>query len=166
MTRDAYVRMDVDTRLVYNQRMRRLQRAFPDEWPIFGMAYIALLGEAWHGRSRDVRLEDAWPAALRCDYERCRDALRDVGLIDRFERIPRDAWEDWYGPAAKRIIAGRNAAASRWQREGSTQTARQTAHQTDRKSRKRGGETNGGAPVHMKDAMAAAGFDPDKLRGD
>jgi hypothetical protein len=148
MTRDAYMRMDVDTRLLYNQRVRRLQRAHPDEWPAFVIAYLALLGEAWHGRSRDVRLADAWPAALRVDYELCRSALRRVGLIDRAERIPVDAWQDWFGPASRRFKAGRDAAAMRWQCDGNaynqpTRTTRTTrTTKTDKKPRVRARSRN------------------------
>lgn len=177
MTRDAFVRMDIDTRLVYNKRFRALQRAHPADWANFGMAYIALLGEAWHGRSRDIKLEDAWPSALHCPLADARAALRTAGLIDRQDRIPIEAWEDWYGPAARRSQSAQNAAAIRWQdrTHARPQTDRypnslsnKPEQQAKPVARARGkdlGETNGGAPLDMKSAMKAAGFDPDAIKG-
>ena len=168
MTRDALQRMDVDTHWVYHRKWRQLQRQHPAEWPTMAVAWFALLGEAWSNLSRQVTLEDAWPAALGQQLLlKTRAALASVRLLDRSGRIPQDTWEEWIGPTVRRMNAGARAAAVRWgnpTQNGGNATAMpiasQPASQPARNARKRNGST--GSPMaSMAEAMKSAGYDPD-----
>ena len=114
MPHDRWVRMDVDTQWAYHRKVRELQRLYPEEWPGYMVAFFALLGEAWAARSREVRLVDSWCPALQIAPDDANRALMTVSLLDRWGRVPKESWADWYGPAARRSQSARNAAASRW----------------------------------------------------
>lgn len=184
MARDGLVRMEVDTHWAYHRKWRALQREHPGTWPTMAVAWFALLGEAWASRTRNVTLDDAWPSGL--DPEQLpmvKPALQRVGLLDRAGRIPRDSWDEWFGPTQRRVDAGRQAAAVRWgtpTQSGGTPVPNAMAlpivsnrERSNREGergerggrgstdRKRSGSTTG--PTPMRDAMAAAGFDPEKL---
>lgn len=118
MSRDPLARMDVDTRWAYHRKVRRLQAAHPEHWPIYWAAYLALLGEAWAKGSRTITLEDAWCPVLPCTIDEARDALRAAEIIDRQDRVPTASWREWHDPVAKRLQdrsdAALRAAHYRW----------------------------------------------------
>jgi len=119
VSRDRLVRMDISTSWAYDRRTRQLQRRYPEDWPVYWCAYMALLAEAWSSQRGDVTLEDAWVPALPCEYDAARAALESVGLIDADGRVPAEAWEEWYGPARARMQArsemAKHAADRRWE---------------------------------------------------
>ena len=43
MSRDRLVRMDISTSWAYDRRTRQLQRRYPEDWPVYWCAYMALL---------------------------------------------------------------------------------------------------------------------------
>lgn len=171
MTRNALLRMDLDTRWLYHRKWRTIQREHPADWPSIAVAWLALLGEAWSNLSRNVTLEDAWPAALDPGLlPKAREVLTKARLLDRQGKVPQDTWEEWIGPTIRRMNAGASAAAVRWgnrTQSGGNATAMpiasQPASQPARNARKRNGST--GPMASMGDAMKAAGFDPDSLGG-
>ena len=163
MGRDGLLRMDVDTRWLFNKRWRKLQRLHPDDWPHCVVAYFALLADAWYGRDREVSLEDSWPSSLRADLDVVKERLRSAGLIDVNGFIPIAAWDEWYGPAARRIDSARTAAAVRWQGDRNAyRPASQPSQPEKRAKRNDGPKTD---PVDMKAALKASGFDVDQLPG-
>jgi len=170
MTRNSLARMDVDTHWVYHRKWRAIQREYPQEWPFIAVAWFAHLGEAWANLSRQVTLEDAWPATLDITMlPLARSALAGQRLLDKAGKIPQDTWDEWIGPTVKRMNAGARAAAVRWGNPtqsdgnaGAMPIASQPASQPARNARKRNGAT--GAPMtSMGDAMKAAGWDPEKV---
>ncbi len=98
-----------DAKWAYNVKVRKLQRRFPAEWPLYWCAYMAILGEAWAHRTRDVDFEDALPPALSVDVQQALAALQGVGLLDKDGRIPADSWDEWFGPVQARIDIARQA---------------------------------------------------------
>ena len=103
MSRDGLARMDVDTHWPYHRKVRKLQRLYPERWPIYWCAYQALLGEAWAKCSRSLTLEDAWCPALPCEAAEARKALNAAGIVDAAGKVPAPSWQQWFGPVAKRI---------------------------------------------------------------
>lgn len=118
MTRDPLARMDVDTHWPYHRKVRQLQARYPDQWPAYWCAYLALLGEAWAKGNRKLTLGEAWCPALPCTVAEATSALIETGIVDRAGRVPRDSWREWFEPVADRLKgksdAGQKAAHKRW----------------------------------------------------
>jgi hypothetical protein len=112
--RDGLRSMDFDTHWAYDDKVRKLQQAEPERWPIYWAAYLALVGEAWTKRSRRVTLEESWCPAVPCSAEDAARALSAVRLIDSAHRIASRTWKVWFGPAAARIQRATKAAETRW----------------------------------------------------
>ncbi|MFH0917015.1 MAG: hypothetical protein V1912_11315 [bacterium] len=118
MSRDGFRVMDIDIGWAYHRKMRRLQRLYPDQWPMYAVAYWALLADAWRASSREVTFEESWCPAIPSTIEEAQVALERCGFIDSEGRIPPASWEDWFMPAADRVEAkrarGKHAADVRW----------------------------------------------------
>lgn len=118
MSRQPITRMDVDTGWAYNRKLRRLQQAEPQRWPIFWSCYMALLGEAWQRLDRRLTLVDAWVPSMPCTPAEAQAALLAARIVDKAGRVPLASWNEWVGPALERIRRGSDhgllAAHNRW----------------------------------------------------
>jgi hypothetical protein len=118
MSREQLGRMDVDTNWPYHRKLRRLQAAQPERWPIYWAAYLALLGECWKAGTRSLNVVDAWCPAVPCPPDEAMQVLIAVGITDRQGRVPAASWREWYGPVQARLAdrseAGQQAAHTRW----------------------------------------------------
>jgi len=134
-SRDRLSRMDIDTSWPYQHKVRKLQARFAQSWPAFWCAYLGLLAEAWSTGDRRLTLGEAWVGALPVDLPEAAEALRSVGLLDRFDRIPVASWREWYEPVAARLqqrsAAGQAGAAARWSQSDGNATAKATAMRSD-----------------------------------
>jgi hypothetical protein len=95
--------MDVDVHWVYHRRVRRLQRLYPDRWPCYWAAYMALLGEAWARGTRDMVLEDHAGGPERHLRGGRRRRQVAAGVLDSRDASPRPRGRNWFGPAAARM---------------------------------------------------------------
>lgn len=120
MGRDHLTRYDSDTRWLYGDHARKLQRLHPTDWPAYWCAYQAVVAESWWEGTR-VTLEAAWSPVIPCALQDATEALQEAGLLDRTGRVTVGAWREWYEPAAarmgKRSSAGAVAARARWDAE-------------------------------------------------
>lgn len=115
MSRDeGFAVMDVSTSICDDPKFRRLARQNPDlVGPAF-TAYMATMAESWRV-GRRVGIDDAWPAILPYRQD-ARDALIEVGLLDRRGVLSSKAWRGWFSPAQHRREKSR-ADWRRWQQE-------------------------------------------------
>jgi hypothetical protein len=117
-SRDRLARMDVDTGWAYHRKVRELRRRYPDLWPVFWTAYLALLGEAWAVGDRTLTLADTYPPSMPAPVGEALDALQAVRIVDSAGRVPVASWRVWYGPVAAKLrqksAAGTLGAAARW----------------------------------------------------
>jgi hypothetical protein len=117
-SRDRLARMDVDTGWAYHHKVRDLQRRYPERWPVYWAAYLALLGEAWATGDRRLTIADTYPPPMPAPLEETLEALKLTRIVDRFGRVPLNSWREWYGPVAARMAqkssAGALGAAARW----------------------------------------------------
>lgn len=120
MARDHLTRYDCDTRWLYGDHARKLQRQHPTDWPVYWCAYQATLAESWWEGQR-VSIDDAWSPIIPCTLEAAKEALQEAGLLDRSGRVTAGAWRTWYEPVAarmgKRSTAGSIGAKARWEAE-------------------------------------------------
>ena len=163
MGREQLARMDVDTGWVYHRHWRAIQREEPIAWPVYAVAWFALLGESWKVMDR-VRLEDAWPAALEpAMLDQTRQILTKQGLLDRAGKIPRASWDEWIGPTLRRMEAGVKGANGRWgtpampSHNGGNANS-QPASQPYQPARKERGRKREGTMTRAADVALAMGF--------
>jgi hypothetical protein len=155
-------RMDVDSHLLYHRKVRKLQRQEPERWPAILVAWLGLLGEAWRNRTRTVSLEDSWcPAMTTVSLEDAEAALREVDLIDHDGHIAEDSWDEWFGPVNRRVEAGRNAAAARWDPNRNAYSPPSPPAKPAKPGDRLRSQPNGrsAAPVPLAEAMRAAGVE-------
>jgi len=107
--------MYFDVNWVRDRKVAKLQRVKPTEWPVYWCAYLAALADAWAHRSRLRSFTDAVPLLLAVDPDEAENVLKAVGLLDRGGHIPKDSWDEWYGPVEARLRQATHAAAVRWQ---------------------------------------------------
>jgi hypothetical protein len=114
----VYLQLDVSW--AYNRKVRKLQRLYPQAWPVYWACYLALLAEAWQ-RGHDGRkltVEDAWVPAMPCSPEEAMAALVAAGVTDKAGRIPAASWRQRVEPVLDAIDAkragGRKGADKRW----------------------------------------------------
>ena len=185
MTRDVLTRMDVDVSFLSHKKIRRLQMRAPTAWPLYTIAWLALLGDSWKCKDR-VPLIDAWQPVFGGQeiYEEAKAALAEVGLIDKQEKIPPDSWDEWVGPALARIqhrsAMGRVGARARWgemrpHSEGTADGMHHANHANHAKpadvlEKKKTSSKKKSEPVPVAevlgtlgDRLRANGFDPDKV---
>lgn len=104
---DGFGVMDMSTDIVNDPKFRKLHRLETCQVAPAFMAYVAVIAESWKA-GRRITVEDAWPALLPFDNA-IRQAMADVGLVDRTGRIPLRAWQGWYEQAHRRREASRES---------------------------------------------------------
>lgn len=135
MGRDHLTRYDSDTRWLYGDHARKLQRLHPTDWPVYWCAYQAVLAESWWEGTR-ITLEAAWSPVIPCALQDATEALQEAGLLDRSGRVTAAAWRTWYEPVAarmgKRSTAGAIGAKARWDAERAKKADATRANGVDR----------------------------------
>jgi hypothetical protein len=132
---DGFQTMDVATDLLNDPKFRRLYRLHPDLWMPSVIAYWSLLSDSWREGQR-LTIGETWRGELQPN-DAIAAAMREVGLIDREERIPTAPWDDWYGKVQKRRTNNR----AKWNRANDR---RRSTASTSRSPRGDNGGTAGG----------------------
>jgi hypothetical protein len=118
LTRELFAKRDRSVRTYHDAKVvRGVARAGLR----LAVAWDELLDASWSDGDR-VTLEDAVLALPRAfdlgDVAELAGIMREVGLLDDEDRVPLEAWERWYEPAARRKLAASEAAAkanaARW----------------------------------------------------
>jgi hypothetical protein len=133
--------MEIDVMILYHRKVRKLQRLYPLTWEQHFVAWMALMGEAWHEKDRTVTLEQAWHPASNADPEVSAVALRECGLIDTDHRVPENAWSEWFVVVEAALKAasdkGKMMANARWHPEDKTYSGASAAAEREPSSSRR-----------------------------